>query len=164
MKTLTLLLTALGAAALVGCTATSTTVVAGRVGPDLAQPRVNLSAGRGQLVVYTARDTGIGDPVSYFPTHSPYVILNADGSVLRRVDNRSGNFDREPLTVSLPAGDYKIRGRASNSGNVVVPIVVAQNKTTVVDLEGATFPQHKPTGAGQWIRLPDGQVIGMRVD
>jgi hypothetical protein len=157
-------LTTISAAALVGCAATSTTTVTDRVGPDLAQPRINLSAGHGQLIVYTARDTGIGDPVNYFPTHSPYVILKDDGSVLRRVDNRSGNFDREPLTVSLAPGEYKIRGRASNSGNVVVPIVVAENKTTIVDLEGATFPQHKPTGAGQWIRLPDGQVIGMRVD
>src|SRR5581483_2490557 len=159
MKPFTVLLTAIAAAALVGCAASSTTVIADRVGPDLAQPRINVSAGRGQLIVYTARDTGIGDPVAYFPTHSSYVILNADGSVLRRVDNRSGNFDREPLTVSLPSGTYKIRGRASNSGNVIVPIVVAENKTTVVDLEGATFPQHKPTGAGQWIRLPNGQVI-----
>ena len=164
MKILKLALTAVAAAVLAGCAATSTTVVTDRVGPDLAQPRADLNAGRGQLVVYTARDTGIGDPVDYFPTHSAYAILNDDGTVLRHVDNRSGNFDREPLTVTLPAGTYKVRGRATNSGTVVVPVVVAENKTTIVDLEGATFPQHKPTGAGQWIRLPDGQVIGMRVD
>jgi len=24
------------------------------------------------------------------------------------------------------------------------------------------FHQHKPTGAGQWVRLPSGEVIGMR--
>jgi hypothetical protein len=164
MKTMRLILTAIGVATLVGCAATSTTVVTDPVGPDLAQPKINVNAGQGRLLVYTARDVGIGDPVAYFPTHSAYKILKDDGSVLRRVDNRSSTFDQQPLTVTLPVGKYKVKGRATNAGEVVVPVVVAENKTTVVDLEGSAFPQHAPTGAGQWIRLPDGKVIGMRVE
>jgi hypothetical protein len=164
MRTLKTVLTLLAVLALVGCAATSTTIVTQPVGPDLAQPRINTSAGQGRLLVYTARNAGIGDPVNYFPTHSSYRILNDDGTVLRRVDNRSGTFDQEPLTVTLPVGTYKVKGRATNAGVVIVPVVVAENKTTIVDLEGSTFPQHRPTGAGQWIRLPNGQVIGMRVE
>jgi hypothetical protein len=164
MKTLQMIWTAVGVAALVGCAATSPTVVTQPVGPDLAQPRINVSAGQGRLVVYTARDVGIGDPVAYFPTHSAYRIFKEDGALVRRVDNRSSTFDQQPLTVTLPVGSYKIKGRATNTGEVLVPVVVAENKTTVVDLEGNTLPQHAPTGAGQWIRLPDGKVIGMRVE
>lgn len=164
MKTIQMLLTSIAAAALVGCAATSTTVVTQPVGPDLAQPRINVSAGQGRLLVYTARDVGIGDPVAYFPTHSAYGIFNDDGALVRRVDNRSSTFDQQPLTVTLPVGSYKIKGRSTNAGEVLVPIVVAENKTTIVDLEGNTLPQHAPTGAGQWIRLPNGKVIGMRVE
>ncbi len=81
---------------------------------------------------------------------------------MRRVDNRSGSFYQTPMTVSLPPGEYIVKGRATNVGMVNVPVIVKENKTTIVDLEGATLPQHKPTGAGQWVRLPNGQVIGMR--
>ena len=164
MKTIKLALTAIGVALLAGCAATSTTVVNAPVGPDLAQPKINLNAGQGHLLVYTARDVGIGDPVAYFPTHSAYRIFKDDGSALRRVDNRSSTFDQQPRLVTLPVGTYKVKGRATNAGEVLVPVVVAENKTTVVDLEGNTLPQHAPTGAGQWIRLPDGKVIGMRVE
>jgi hypothetical protein len=45
-----------------------------------------------------------------------------------------------------------------------MPVIIEQNKTTVVDLEGSALPQHRPTGAGQWIRLPNGQVVGARVE
>jgi hypothetical protein len=83
---------------------------------------------------------------------------------MRRVDNRSGSFYQDPATISLPAGTYKVEGRATNSGVVLVPVIIEQNKTTVVDLEGSTLPQHRPTGAGQWIRLPNGQVVGARVE
>ncbi len=164
MKTLSIAWTALAAAALMGCAATSTTVVTEAVGPDLAQPRIKVNAGMGRLLVYTARDTGIADPVAYFPTHSSYRIFKDDGGLLRRVDNRSGTFDQQPVAVALPVGKYKIKGRATNAGEVLVPVVIAEDKTTIVDLEGTTFTQRKPTGEGQWIRLPDGKVIGMRVE
>jgi hypothetical protein len=81
---------------------------------------------------------------------------------MRLVDNLSGSFYQTPMTVSLPPGEYKVKARATNSGLVDVPVIVKENKTTIVDLDGTILPQHKPTGAGQWVRLPDGQVIGMR--
>jgi len=114
-------------------------------------------------LVYTA--TEVNDQVdAYYPTHSSYAIYTTDGKLVRRVGNRSGSFYQDPVPVSLPQGTYKIKGRATNSGEVTVPVVIEEKKTTVVDLEGTNLPQRKPTGAGQWIRLPDGQVIGMRVE
>ncbi|HWD18047.1 MAG TPA: hypothetical protein VHB20_02115 [Verrucomicrobiae bacterium] len=162
MKKINIILSALSAAALVGCASSSNQVVTQPVGPDLAPPRVNVGAGQGRLVVYTARE--MADPVAYFPAHGAYKIYRPDGSLVSRVDNRTGTFDQEPPAVVLPVGKYKIEGHATNAGDVTVPVVVAENKTTIVDLEGNTLTQRKPTGAGQYIRLPDGKVIGMRVE
>jgi hypothetical protein len=151
------------AAIFAGCAAPSTSVVKEPVGPDLATPRVDLSQGQGRLMVYSATEST--DPVNgYFPPHTAYTISDTDGKFLKRVDNRSGSFEQLPSAVSLPAGSYKVRARATNAGVVEVPVIVKEGKTTVVDLEGTTLPQRRPTGAGQWVRLPNGQVIGMRVE
>jgi hypothetical protein len=163
MKMLTSLFSVVLAAAVAGCASESKVVVSQPVGPDLARPRVHPDQGTGRLVVYTAVEVAnaVG---SDFPTHSSYVIYASNGKLLQRVDNRTGPFYQTPRTVSLPPGEYKVEGRATNSGQVDIPVIVKEDKTTVVDLEGSNLPQHKPTGAGQWIRLPDGQVIGMRVE
>jgi hypothetical protein len=151
------------AALFAGCTTSSTSVVNEPVGPDLAAPRVNLGERQGRLMVYSA--TEVDDAANaYFPVHSAYTISDAGGKLLRHVDNRTGSFEQTPVTVPLPAGNYKVRARATNAGTVEVPVVIKEGKTTVVDLEGATLPQRRPTGAGQWVRLPNGQVIGMRVE
>jgi hypothetical protein len=164
MKRLKILSQVFLIAALAGCATSdhSQVVVSQAVGPDLARPRIDLGQGKGRLVVYTARE--VNDPVSYFPTPSSYSIYTDDGRLLQRVDNRAGSLYQDPSLVSLPAGRYKVKGRATNDGEVLVPVVIEENKTTLVDLEGVTFPQHKPTGAGQWIRLPNGQVIGQRYE
>ena len=163
MKTLNRCLALAVLVAFAGCSTHSTTVVNQPVGPDLAPSHVDLSHGQGRLVVYTV--TEVNDPVnSYFPTHSSYAIYTTDGKLVKRVDNRNGSFYQDPATVSLPPGKYNVKGRATNSGEVTVPVIIEAKKTTVVDLEGTNLPQHKPTGAGQWIRLPNGQVIGMRVE
>jgi hypothetical protein len=149
------------AAVLAGCATHSSVVVNQPIGPDLAPPRVNSTSGDGQLVVYSAGE--VANPVdSDFPTHSGYEIDDADGKLLRRVDNRSGPFYQSPAAVSLPSGKYWVKARATNYGLVTVPVVIKENETTTLDLEASHFRQHKPTGAGQWVRLPTGEVIGMR--
>jgi hypothetical protein len=149
------------AAALAGCATHSNLVVNQPVGPDLAPSRVNLNQGNGQLVVYSALE--VVNPVSSdFPTHAGYEIFDANGGLLRWVDNRSGPFYQSPAPVSLPPGEYKVKAPATNRGFVTVPVIIRKNETTTVDLDGTHFRQHKPTGAGQWVRLPTGEVIGMR--
>lgn len=148
-------------AAVSGCATHSNVVVNEAVGPDLARPRVNLSQGHGQLVVYSALE--VADPASSdFPTHASYDIYDADGNLVRHVDNRSGTFYEAPAAVSLPAGKYQIKARATNHGLVTVPVIIKEAETTTLDLDASHFRQHKPTGAGQWVRLPSGEVIGMR--
>lgn len=148
-------------AALAGCATRSAVVVNEAVGPDLAHPRVNLSQGHGQLVVYSALE--VADPASSdFPTHTSYDIYDADGNLVRHVDNRSGSFYVAPASVSLPTGKYQVKAPATNHGLVTVPVIVKEGETTTLDLDASHFRQHKPTGAGQWVRLPTGEVIGMR--
>lgn len=145
-----------------GCATRQGMVVNEPVGPDLARPRVDLSQGQGQLVVYSALETA--SPVSSdFPTHTAYEIYDLNENLVRRVDNRSGPFYQTPATVRLPSGEYKVKARATNHGLVTVPVIVKENETTILDLDTTHFRQHKPTGAGQWVRLPTGEVIGMRV-
>lgn len=147
--------------AAVGCASRPAVIVNESVGPDLARPRVNLSKGNGELVVYTALE--VADPASSdFPTHESYEIYDMDGNLVRRVDNRSGPFYQNPKPVSLPAGKYQVQAPATNHGRVSVSVVVKEAETTTLDLDASHFRQHKPTGAGQWVRLPSGEVIGMR--
>lgn len=148
-------------AALTGCASKPPVVVNQSVGPDLARPRIDLSQGRGQLVVYTALE--VADPASSeFPTHASYDVYDMDGKLIQRVDNRSGTFYENPKAVSLPAGKYEVKAPATNHGLVRVPVVIKEAETTTLDLDASHFRQHKPTGAGQWVRLPTGEVIGMR--
>jgi len=148
-------------AALAGCATRSPVVVNEPVGPDLARPRVNFSNGQGQLVVYSTEEV-VNAVASDFPTHAGYEIDDANGKLIRRVDNRSGSFYQTPVSVALPPGEYKVKAPATNYGIVTVSVIIKENETTTLDLDGAHFRQHKPTGAGQWVRLPTGEVIGMR--
>ena len=148
-------------AAIAGCATSQSTVVKDVVGPELAPPHKTISSGQGQLVVYSALEV-VDQVSSDFPTHASYKIYDANGKLLRRVDNRSGSFYQSPAEVSLPPGEYKVEAPVTNHGLVTVPVIIKENETTTLDLEGAHFRQHKPTGAGQWVRLPSGEVIGMR--
>jgi len=154
---------ALLAAALAGCASHPSAVVSEPVGPDLAPPRVNVNRGdkEGSLIVYSAVES-VNAVNSDFPTHAGYAIYDETGKLVRHVDNRSGAFNQSPATVSLPPGEYKVKAQATNHGLVTVPVIIKENETTVLDLDKSHFQQHKPTGAGQWVRLPSGEIIGMR--
>lgn len=161
MNTLRILSSFVVAAALAGCATQQPTVVNQTVGPDLARPRINLNNGNGELVVYSALEAP--SPMeSDFPTHTDYNIFDANGTLVKHVNNQSGPFDQEATPVSLPPGKYQVKAQATNHGLVAVPVVVKENETTTLDLDASHFRQHKPTGAGQWVRLPSGEVIGMR--
>ena len=148
-------------AAFAGCATPPAIVVNDPVGPDLAAPRKIVTSGQGQLVVYSALEV-VDQVSSDFPTHAAYEIDLPNGKLFKRVDNRSGSFYQSPAAVSLPPGEYKVKAPVTNHGIVTVPVVIKQNETTTLDLDGGHFRQHKPTGAGQWVRLPSGEVIGMR--
>ncbi len=162
MNTIKYTICIVAAAALAGCASNSNVVVDQPVGPDLAPSRLKLTPGNGQLVVYSALE--VPNPVgSDFPTHTAYAIEDVNGALIQRIDNRSGPFYQTPVTVPLQAGEYKVKARATNHGWLTVSVIIKEGETTILDLDGTHFRQHKPTGAGQWVRLPSGEVIGMRV-
>jgi hypothetical protein len=100
---------------------------------------------------------------SEYPVHTDYTIYSRDDKVVRRVDNRAGSFYQDPATVSLRPGVYRLKALTERGGFVVVPVIIEAGKTTVVDLDGTAIPQHSQA-EGQWVRLPDGHIVGWQGD
>jgi hypothetical protein len=144
-----------------GCAARAPLVVNQAVGP--ARSQASRREGEGVLVVYSALEVANAVDSSH-PTHAGYAIFNPVGKILRRVDNRAGSFYQDPMPVGLPAGTYKVEARATNQGLVIVPVVIEGGRTTILDLDASILPQSEPQSDDQWVRLPDGQVIGVKAD
>ncbi|HZL42440.1 MAG TPA: hypothetical protein VFD66_04095 [Verrucomicrobiae bacterium] len=145
-------------AALCGCATQSGVVVTETVGPSGPAPQSQGTTGR--LIVYTATEVPaiVG---SRHPTHSAYQLYAADGKRLRWVDNRAGSFYQDPVALDVPPGRYEVKGRATNSGNVSVPVLIEAGRTTVVDLEGSALSENTRYSRQNLVRLPDGQAIGL---
>jgi hypothetical protein len=144
-----------------GCAAAPPLVLHEPVGPA---PRVSSSNTAGRLVVYSATRVTIADQSEY-PVHTGYTIYDPRGALIQRVDNTAGLFSKDPVAVSLPQGEYRVKALAVGSGYVVVPVVIVARQTTVVDLDGTALPQGRDATAaandgGAWVRLPDGHVVG----
>jgi hypothetical protein len=144
-----------------GCAASVPLVLHDPVGPA---PRVSSSNIEGRLVVYSATRVTMADQSEY-PVHTAYTIYGPRGAVIQRVDNTAGLFSKDPVAVSLPQGEYRVKALAVGSGYVVVPVVIVARQTTVVDLDGTALPQGRDAAAassvgGPWVRLPDGHVVG----
>ena len=157
MKTIVKSLSVLAWLAFAGCASQPRIAIDQPVGPS--RPHFNSQKGEGALVVYSAPE--ITDPAqAYFPTHSPYAIYALDGKLLEKVDNRTGSFDQEPVAVQLPAGEYRVRARARNLGQVQLPVVIEENRTTVVHLDGRMRWDPALRVGEKPVRLPDGQIVG----
>jgi len=148
------------AAGLFGCTTPAPIVLHESVGPW--QPRAAADDGSGQLMVYSATRVTTEDDSEY-PVHTPYTIYGSNNKVVREVRNTAGLFNQAPSTVSLPPGSYQVKALAADAGFVIVPVVIAAHKTTIVDLDGTVLPQQGGTqaaGDARFVRLPNGRVIG----
>jgi len=89
----------------------------------------------GYLVVYSAtRPSDDGDVMYY--THTDYELYSARGSFLRRVRNSIVTGDETPEKVPLAPGRYIVEAESETDGIVRVPIIIADGRTTVVNLEG----------------------------
>jgi hypothetical protein len=144
---------------LAGCVRNRMFVVAEPVGPSLRTGRNVL--GQGSLIVYSAWD-GFDTMDADHEKHTPYVICSDKGSVVKRVRNRCGSFDQEPMVVRLPVGTYRLEARASNLGLVLVPVHIEENQTTFVYLDGTTKPGGVESSESDLVKLPNGQIIGWR--
>src|SRR6185437_4596984 len=142
-----------------GCGARKGFVIRDSVWPD--KPLAGSLGNEGCLIVYSGRE--ILDPTkSRHPVHTCYAIFSDDGKVFRRVTNQSGAFFEEPVGVSLPAGAYKVEARATNCGEVAIPVVIQAGKLTTLYLDGETEPLNSATSSNQWVTLPNGQIVGAK--
>jgi len=142
--------------ALIACTTRPAWVVRDPVGPEIEH--ISPAATQGSLVVYSADRTATYAQSEY-PVHTAYTIYSLDHQVIRQVRNLSGSFNQDPERVSLPEGRYRVQALNADSGEVIVTVVIVAGKTTVVDLDGTAMPQGD-TGQGQFVRLPNGHVVG----
>jgi hypothetical protein len=148
---------------LVGCSAPRTALVLDPVGPAPIQTSPQQS-GNGVLVVFSAYDAGpdYGNRDPYRPACSDYKILSTTGTLLRVVHNDSGTILQQPAAVSLPAGHYEVLARANGYGTVTVPVLIEAQHSTVLHLEGGSWPRRASLNRTNLVRLPDGQAVGWR--
>ena len=142
-----------------GCTPIQPLVLSDLIGPRQPMMGDDSSSG-GTLIVYSDTDGPVFDAAEYSP-HSGYKLYTMEGQLVRSVANRDRTISREPATVDLPVGQYKVIARAPNFGFVTVPVVIEKNLTTIVDLNGDVLPRSLPANE-KWVRLPNGQVIGSK--
>lgn len=125
------ILTAL--ATMTGCASNQKVTLLAPVGPDSG--RVPGTKTPGYLVVYTDTESPIiNDSPMYYP-HTGYKIFDARGSYVRYVQNHISSSDESPSRVTLPPGNYIIRGQSEIDGDVAVPVLIKGLRTTVVNLE-----------------------------
>lgn len=115
----------------------------------------------GTLVVYSATYPSTLEESEY-PAHTDYTVATSSDTVIERVSNRGGSFDKRPASVNLPAGEYHVHAQFSRGGFVTVPVVIQAGKTTTVALDGSPVPPSE-TAAPAPIHGPDGSLIGWLV-
>jgi hypothetical protein len=143
---------------LVSC-ASSPPVVTDPVGPaplskDEATPK-------GYLKVFSAAEDHNDGDVHYYP-HTAYKIYDQDGKLYKRVANAIGIHDEDPSLVRLPVGTYTVEADAEWSGMVKVPVVIEPGRLTSVNLEYDWKRTKSPGNDSDWVRLPNGQIVGYR--
>jgi hypothetical protein len=68
--------------------------------------------------------------------HTDYKLYSAAGAFLKKIRNSIEKEDEIPERVSLPPGRYLVEAQSENEGIVRVPVIIAEGRTTVVNLEG----------------------------
>jgi hypothetical protein len=128
---------------------------------------------QGFLRVYTPTEEYDDEQVLY-DRHRNFSILTSGGEALQYVVNADDRWDETPARVSLPVGSYKIRSRTLDGRVATVPVVVEESRTTNVYLDGSfagptagggssgAMPSVS-AGPGDFVTLPDGEIIGWSV-
>jgi hypothetical protein len=149
---------------LVGCgSVPKGTLVLEPVGP-VAGGKPSILAGRaGYLTVYTATEP-YNDGGFVYHRHTPYSVYSAEGNRVKGVVNRTGMTDQRPMTVSLPAGRYRVYAPSEGYGLVEVPVTIVASRETAVHLERGGMNLLGDVPESDCVRLPDGRVVGRRAE
>ena len=139
-----------------GCSSLSHFAVAEPVGPGKSAV-----ARSGTLQVYTATEEHVeGDNTYYYP-HTGYLVYTQTGQEVKSVINHAGVTGEIPSLTHLTPGSYVVVAEADGYGRVRIPVVVKENRATVVHLaRGWKAP--KNAQESDLVRMPDGQPIGWR--
>lgn len=89
----------------------------------------------GYLVVYSATEPfNDGDRIVY--THTDYDLYSWRGAFLKKIRNSIVKGDEVPERIPLTPGRYLVQAESETDGLVRVPVIIADGRTTVVNLEG----------------------------
>src|SRR5579884_2797287 len=89
----------------------------------------------GYLVVYSATEASDdGDVMRY--THTDYELYSPRGVFLKKIRNSIIKGDETPEKISLAPGRYLVEAQSETEGIVRVPVIIADGRTTTVNLEG----------------------------
>jgi len=161
------ILALLGAGTLLaGCTTSEGGLVLDQVGPEPVATG-SIASTNGTLVVYSAFEASpeFNSRDVYGREYSDYQIFSPAGKLLRRVHNDSGTIALSPSPVELPAGKYRVVARANGFGTVTIPVLIEANRVTTMHLEGGgSWPDEAAFRKTNAVRLPDGQIVGWRMD
>jgi len=89
----------------------------------------------GYLVVYSATEPFNDGDVIYY-THTDYDLYSWRGLFLKKIRNSIVKGDEVPERVPLAPGRYLVQAESETDGIVRVPVIIADGRTTVVNLEG----------------------------
>ena len=89
----------------------------------------------GTLVVRTQTRAVYDGGIYYYP-HRGYEILDRHGNLLRRVPNRRGLNDEDPMRVDLPPGTYLIRAETDRAERPEFFVTVEADRIVELDVEG----------------------------
>ena len=88
----------------------------------------------GYLTVYTATEPFNDGDVMYY-SHTDYQLYTAKGTFIKTVHNSISRSDETPERIKLPPGRYLIHAQSEMDGFVAVPVIIADGRNTVVNLE-----------------------------
>lgn len=127
----TCLLLAALAALVSGCADVPQATVLNTVGPA---PLSSRPRSRGYLVAYTpVKLPPISSDTLFYP-HSSYAVYDSQNRFLFRVRNHLGPWDETPQRISLRPGRYTLHAQSDFAGDLIVPVIIRGDRTTVVDL------------------------------
>jgi hypothetical protein len=89
-------------------------------------------------------------------------VYSSDDKLLHHVFNDVGGFDRSPVTLSLPAGEYRVSSFVPGLGQTTVPVQMKPGQTTTLHLDGSANRLKKRVSRENLVWLPDGDVAGWR--
>jgi hypothetical protein len=159
MKKMLIIMAATAALALSGCATTRPRTLSGvaPVGPNPGN--VALTAGNGQLEVFSALSGRTEGNNPTWLQHSDYNIYTTRGRRVKHVMNAAGYYSTLPRLVKLPAGEYIVKARAKGALWTTVSVVIKPGEITRVHLDGKWEPN---APGAEIVMAPEGYPVGWR--